>query len=169
MSGYMQLNEHSALLWKSPVDTTPNYPLSLLSFNFDCLTRESDVIVIASSRHFGVLIPVSHLPPRVTSCSRDELHDQMIKNVVDAFYELAVDYTEASAENDLLLPLPDPDQLGNCFFPTILLLAGKVSADDKDQLSQPLILQGEYIFVAEQNVDISEFLIEIGDHAKILH
>lgn len=151
------------------MDTTPNYPLSLLSFNFDCLTRESDVIVIASARHFGVLIPIANLPPASSTRSSHQLHDLMIKNVVDAFYELAVDYTEASAENDFPLPLPDPDQLGNCFFPTTLELTGKVSADDKDPSSQPLILEGEYIFVAEQHVDISEFLIETGVRANKLH
>ena len=151
------------------MDTTPSYPLTVLSFDFDCLSREADIIVIASARRFGVLIPLSDLPVGVNSCSRDKLHDQMIKDVVDAFYELAVDYIEASVENDLLLPLPDPDQLGNCFFPTILELTGKVSADEKDSSSKPLILQGEYIFVAEQHVDISEFLIETGDQAKTLH
>lgn len=151
------------------MNTTPTYPLSLLSFDFDCLSREADIIVIASARHFGVLIPVSELPPAVKSCTKDELHDQMIKSVVDVFYELAVDYTEASLENPLTLPLPDPDQLGNCFMPATLELTGKVSADDKDPRAPPLILGGEYIFIAERDVDISEFLIETGSTPKHLH
>ncbi len=149
--------------------TTPTYPLTLLSFDFDCLSRETNIIVIASARHFGVLVSVSELPPALKSCTRDELHDQMIKAVVDAFYELAVDYTEASLENALTLPLPDPDQLGNCFVPSTLELTGRVSADDADPLAQPLILSGEYIFIAERDVDISEFLIETGSKAKHLH
>ncbi len=145
------------------------YPVTLLSFDFACLSRESDIIVIASARRFGVLIPISDLPPAVKSCTKDELHDQMIKDVVDAFYKLAVDYTEATLENALTLPLPDPDQLENCFLPTMLELTGKVSADDKDPRAPALVLKGVYIFVAERDVDISEFLIEIGDYAKKLH
>lgn len=162
------------LPWSVPmvIDTTPTYPLTVLDYNFDFLTRFTDVIVIASSEHFGVLVALSSLPPAREKLSRDKLHSMILQEIANQFYELATDYVEASHENDFPLPLPDPDQLENEFSFVVLRLTGKIGKEaGSEETLEDLILSGDYLFISEIGVNITEFFIEtkIEGSSALLH
>jgi hypothetical protein len=142
---------------------SPNYPLTEITCAFGFLSDTADLIIIASPFHFGVLLSLDKLPPPTLQIPLPKLHDMLIEATAQLMPELAEEYVGASEENGFPLPLPDPDAIGYEFTCVSLRLTGKVGAGvGNPSLVQDLILDGEYLFITEVDVDISEFFAKTG-------
>lgn len=146
------------------------YPLSEVEFDFDCLPAPIEVLVLASARHFGVLVSLVHLPKIITPEDASDPYEVLFNEVTEMFDALTLDYKEAAEENGFTLVLPEHDQSGLQMTGEVLEISGKIGAKEgPDESNKELILAGEYFFITESGVDISEFITETNAETRVLH
>lgn len=146
------------------------YPLSAVEFDFDCLPSPVEVLVLASARHFGVLISLTDLPEIITPEDVSDSYDVLFNEVAEMWGALALDYREAADESGYTLELPKHDQNGLQMTGEFLEISGKIgSKESRDEPGRVLVLSGEYFFITESGVDISEFLTETDMETRVLH
>jgi hypothetical protein len=152
-------------------DLCGSYPISVIEFDFDCLPAPVEVLVLASARHFGVLVPLTTLPEITAPHGISDAYEVLFQGVIEMFDALALDYTEAAEENGCTLILPDCDRIGCNMTGEFLELSGKIGAgENSPEAGKELVLSGEYFFITESGVDISEFLVETDDGTpRVLH
>ena len=153
-------------------DLYGGYPLSVIEFDFDCLPVPIEVLVLASARHFGVLVPLTALPEIIMPHGVSDAYEVLFQEVITMFDALALDYVEAAEENGCTLMLPDHYKIGCNMTGEFLDLSGKIGAEENSkEACKELVLAGEYLFITESGVDISEFLVETDDsgNARVLH
>lgn len=146
------------------------YPLSAVEFDFDCLPAPIEVLVLASARHFGVLVSLAQFPKVTTPEVRSDIYEVFFNEVAAMWGALTLDYREAAAESGFALLLPEHDQNGLQMTGEFLEVSGRIGAkDDHTEPTKELVLRGEYFFITESGVDISEFMTETNGETRVLH
>ncbi len=134
------------------------YPLSSIEMDLECVSESVPLFVLASARTFGVLVPLSTIPHVVTK-KRGDPHQLLFSEVVDAFSEIAEEYVEMAEEAKCTLPLPSVERLGSEFSGELLSISLTLELlHNINPEAETSVLDGEYFFIAEAGVDITEFL-----------
>lgn len=151
---------------------TPAYPIWSAQMEFDCLPEMQTIFVIASSKHFGVLVPLKNLPEVSDIQEEDNPHACLFDDVVDEFEVLVENYLNEAKEHDFPLSLPEHEDGDKEFFGEFVELSGDIPVF-KDGASdiEYLDMDGRYLFIAIEGATLDEFIGENNNSSvgHILH
>ena len=143
-------------------------PVFTLECNFAGLAAATEVILIASPYHFGVLIPLQMLPNSIVPMPRDLLQKQLATQVAKQFAELARLYIDKASKMAIETAIPDSAEIGPLFSAAILRM---YMGNNLVTLGPhpPPAADNLFMFIAEKGVDIDEFTGPPPGSSKMIH
>lgn len=140
-------------------DTPDGYPLFVVEQEFACVSQPIKIYILASLRHFCILVPLNNSVPISPKVGPENPHACIFDELVSDFYTLTEEYLQHAHEYNTSLPLPEIDLEPRAFFGEFVTLEGGMSLVQGDFFEvNYLDLAGEHLFIAEVGTTIEEFL-----------
>ena len=135
------------------------YPLARCGMMFDSVKDKKLVYVMASRRHFGLLISLDALSD--IESADDFLEQQVVlfQEAAKKFRSFANHYSRLCKEKYPKLKVPDPSGIGRNFF---CLLCSISQSKSERKITDNYITNGDYLYVAPIGVDLTEFVSNIN-------
>jgi len=145
------------------------HPITPFEVTLSCMSTSTMVYVLASTKHYGILVPLDALPELAIQAVGSNPVDIFFDELTEYFGILAEKYVKSIADSFSDVHIPSIPQTARLHGKIYSLDVSLFDLNPKEAMPGSFDTMGDHLFITEAGIDIDEFITGDNRSSPTLH